>query len=96
MSNKLGWIGLGRMGEAMVKRLMAGGHKVDVWNRTASKAEPLVAYGASIASSKAALANRRFQGRSKRLRTRFNANGPSRPGTLAIFGAAWTGVSSIG
>ena len=57
MSNKLGWIGLGRMGEAMVKRLMAGGHKVDVWNRTASKAEPLVAYGASIASSKAALAN---------------------------------------
>ena len=56
MSNKLGWIGLGRMGEAMVKRLMASGHKVDVWNRTASKAEPLVAYGATVAASKAALA----------------------------------------
>ena len=56
MSNKLGWIGLGRMGEAMVKRLMAGGHKVDVWNRTASKAAPLVAYGATIAASKTDLA----------------------------------------
>ena len=56
MANELGWIGLGRMGEAMVKRLLKGGHAVDVWNRTASKAEPLVGYGASIAASKADLA----------------------------------------
>ena len=56
MSNSIGWIGLGRMGEAMVKRLLKAGHAVSVWNRTASKAEPLVEYGAVIASSKLALA----------------------------------------
>ena len=41
MTNSIGWIGLGRMGEAMVKRLLKAGHKASVWNRTASKAEPL-------------------------------------------------------
>ena len=56
MSNSIGWIGLGRMGEAMVKRLLKAGHSVSVWNRTAAKAEPLVEYGAIIASSKLALA----------------------------------------
>ena len=56
MLDKLGWIGLGRMGEAMVKRLLKGGHAVAVWNRTASKAEPLTAYGATVAASKTALA----------------------------------------
>ena len=56
MLDKLGWIGLGRMGEAMVKRLLKGGHAVAVWNRTAAKAEPLKAYGATVAASKTALA----------------------------------------
>jgi 3-hydroxyisobutyrate dehydrogenase len=56
MSDSLGWIGLGRMGEAMVKRLLKGGHSVKVWNRTAAKAEPLLEYGASIAASKQTLA----------------------------------------
>ncbi len=56
MTNKIGWIGLGRMGEAMVKRLLKAGHPVSVWNRTASKAEPLVEYGASIAAAKQDLA----------------------------------------
>ncbi len=56
MANKLGWIGLGRMGEAMVKRLLKAGHSVDVWNRTSAKALPLVDYGATVASSKAELA----------------------------------------
>jgi 3-hydroxyisobutyrate dehydrogenase len=56
MANSIGWIGLGRMGEAMVKRLMKGGHGVSVWNRTASKAQPLVDYGATIAASKQELA----------------------------------------
>ncbi len=55
MANKLGWIGLGRMGEAMVKRLLKGGHAVDAWNRTAAKAEPLKDYGATVAASKTAL-----------------------------------------
>lgn len=38
MSKKIGWIGLGRMGEAMVTK---AGHTVHVWNRTAIKAAKL-------------------------------------------------------
>lgn len=56
MSDRLGWIGLGRMGEAMVKHLLKGGHAVEVWNRTRSKAEPLAAYGASVAAARQDLA----------------------------------------
>ena len=56
MTSTIGWIGLGRMGEAMVKRLLKAGHTVNVWNRTASKAEPLLEYGAVIAASKQDLA----------------------------------------
>ncbi len=56
MANSIGWIGLGRMGEAMVKRLMKAGHGVSVWNRTRSKAEPLAEYGATLAGSKQELA----------------------------------------
>ena len=41
MANQVGWIGLGRMGEAMVKRLLKAGFGASVWNRTRSKAEPL-------------------------------------------------------
>jgi 3-hydroxyisobutyrate dehydrogenase len=57
MSDSLGWIGLGRMGEAMVKRLLKGGHAVTVWNRTRSKADPLVEYGADVAANRQALAS---------------------------------------
>ena len=39
-SHSIGWIGLGRMGEAMAGRLVKAGHGVSVWNRTASKADP--------------------------------------------------------
>lgn len=53
----LGWIGLGRMGEAMVKRLTASGHVVSVWNRTRSKALPLAEYGANVVESKQDLAS---------------------------------------
>lgn len=56
MANQIGWIGLGRMGEAMVKRLLKAGHGVSVWNRTRSKAEPLAGYGAEIAAHKTDLA----------------------------------------
>lgn len=55
-TQQIGWIGLGRMGEAMVKRLLQGGFGVSVWNRTRSKAEPLQAYGAHLAASKLELA----------------------------------------
>ena len=57
MASTIGWIGLGRMGEAMVKRLLKAGHPVSVWNRTAAKAEPLIEYGATIAPSKLALSS---------------------------------------
>jgi 3-hydroxyisobutyrate dehydrogenase len=56
MTNRIRWIGLGRMGEAMVKRLLAAGHGVSVWNRTRSKAEPLVGYGATLVERKLDLA----------------------------------------
>jgi 3-hydroxyisobutyrate dehydrogenase len=52
----VGWIGCGRMGYAMVSRLLQAGYKVTVYNRTRSKAEPLAAYGATIASSISELA----------------------------------------
>jgi 3-hydroxyisobutyrate dehydrogenase len=56
MGNKIGWIGLGRMGEAMVNRLTKAGHGVSVWNRTRAKAEPLVEYGATLVDTKQDLA----------------------------------------
>ena len=43
----IGWFGLGRMGDAMVKRLLKGGFAASVWNRTAAKAAPLVEYGST-------------------------------------------------
>lgn len=55
--HNIGWIGLGRMGEAMVRRLLKAGHGVSVWNRTASKAQPLAEHGAALAASKLALAD---------------------------------------
>ncbi|TDC24726.1 NAD(P)-dependent oxidoreductase [Streptomyces sp. 8K308] len=44
-------IGLGAMGAAMATTLLTAGHPVTVWNRTAAKAEPLVARGATLAAS---------------------------------------------
>ena len=53
---EVGWIGLGRMGEAMVQRLLKAGHEVSVWNRTASKAEALRDSGARVVAQKRDLA----------------------------------------
>ncbi|WP_432590250.1 NAD(P)-binding domain-containing protein [Streptomyces sp. HD1123-B1] len=44
-------IGLGPMGQAMVRALLARGYEVTVWNRTARKADGLVADGAVLAPS---------------------------------------------
>ena len=55
---KLGWIGTGRMGYAMVSRLLKHGCDVAVYNRTRSKAEPLTALGATVVNSPADLTNR--------------------------------------
>jgi 3-hydroxyisobutyrate dehydrogenase-like beta-hydroxyacid dehydrogenase len=53
----VGWIGVGRMGLALVTRLLDGGHDVAVYNRTRSKAEPLAELGATIVDSPADLAD---------------------------------------
>ena len=42
---KVGFIGLGDMGQGIVPRLLAAGHEVTGWNRTAEKAKPLLALG---------------------------------------------------
>jgi len=48
---KVGFIGTGRMGGAMVRRLLEAGHEVGVYNRTPEKAKPLADAGAKIVSS---------------------------------------------
>ena len=47
-TQKIGWIGMGRMGSAMAERLLKAGYDVSIWNRTRSKAEPLAAKGGKI------------------------------------------------
>ena len=42
----IAWLGLGRMGTVMAGRLLDAGFEVGVWNRTASRADPLVERGA--------------------------------------------------
>lgn len=44
-------LGLGPMGAALGRALIAGGHRITVWNRTAAKAAPLVDLGAQGAVS---------------------------------------------
>ncbi|MEH7119358.1 NAD(P)-dependent oxidoreductase [Neobacillus vireti] len=46
MENKIGFIGLGNMGQPMVKNLIKAGYKVKVYNRTPNKASEVVAAGA--------------------------------------------------
>jgi 3-hydroxyisobutyrate dehydrogenase-like beta-hydroxyacid dehydrogenase len=48
---KVGFIGLGRMGEVMARRLIDAGHEVGVYNRTAAKNKPLVDAGAKAVDS---------------------------------------------
>lgn len=44
-------IGLGPMGQAMTRALLAAGHPVTVWNRTAARADGVVADGATLAAT---------------------------------------------
>jgi 3-hydroxyisobutyrate dehydrogenase-like beta-hydroxyacid dehydrogenase len=48
---KVGFIGLGRMGHAMARRLVEGGHDVGVYNRTAEKLKPLTDLGSKPLNS---------------------------------------------
>jgi len=53
---KLGWIGTGVMGSSMCGHLLAAGFDVTVYNRTRSRAEPLLAKGAHWADTPQAVA----------------------------------------
>jgi len=48
---KLGWIGLGNMGNPMVRNLLKAGFEVAVFNRTKDKETPLIEAGATSANS---------------------------------------------
>lgn len=45
---RVGWVGLGRMGQAMCERLLDAGVMVRVWNRTPEKAQSVVERGATL------------------------------------------------
>ncbi len=53
-TRQIAFLGTGLMGAPMTRRLLAAGFAVTVWNRDASKAEPLAAAGAQLANSPAA------------------------------------------
>src|SRR4029077_6794759 len=55
---RLGWVGVGRMGHALVSRLLVAGFDVAVYNRTREKALDLVELGAALVDSVADLADR--------------------------------------
>ncbi len=50
---KVGFIGLGNMGQPMARNLRAAGHALAVYNRSREKAEPLRQQGARVADSPA-------------------------------------------
>jgi len=54
-TQRLGFIGIGLMGEPMVLRLLAAGFQVHVWNRTPAKLAKVQAAGAMVHSTPATL-----------------------------------------
>jgi 2-hydroxy-3-oxopropionate reductase len=57
-TTRVGFVGLGLMGLPMARNLLRAGYALTVWNRTAAKAEPLLADGAQAAASPADVARR--------------------------------------
>ncbi len=53
---EVGWLGTGRMGLVLVRRLLAAGIDVRVYNRTKARAEPLASEGAKVVDNAADLA----------------------------------------
>ena len=51
VSRNIGFVGLGLMGRPMALNLLKAGHKLTVWNRTPSRAQELVAAGATLAKT---------------------------------------------
>ena len=56
VSDKIGFIGLGIMGQGMARNILQAGFQLTVWNRTASKMDPLQAEGAATALNPAEVA----------------------------------------
>ncbi|RME83229.1 MAG: NAD(P)-dependent oxidoreductase [Caldilineae bacterium] len=56
MTERVGFIGLGIMGQGMARNLLKAGFPLTVWNRTSSKMQPLVEAGAKAGSSPADVA----------------------------------------
>ncbi|MDE3093105.1 MAG: NAD(P)-dependent oxidoreductase [Acidobacteriota bacterium] len=54
----VGWLGTGRMGQAMARRLLQAGVEVMVWNRSVEKTQGLLEEGASRAAELSELARR--------------------------------------
>jgi 3-hydroxyisobutyrate dehydrogenase-like beta-hydroxyacid dehydrogenase len=52
----VGFVGLGAMGAGIAGRIGAAGHRMTVWNRTPSKAEPLLEAGMSWGDTPSAVA----------------------------------------
>jgi 3-hydroxyisobutyrate dehydrogenase len=55
---RVGWIGTGRMGFALARRLSRAGVDVAAWNRTRAKAEPLTEFGVTVVDNPSDLADR--------------------------------------
>ena len=53
---EIGFIGLGDMGQCIVPRLLAAGHEVTGWNRSADRAAPLIELGMKWADTPRAVA----------------------------------------
>ncbi|MCZ7571314.1 MAG: NAD(P)-dependent oxidoreductase [Ardenticatenaceae bacterium] len=56
MHERIGFIGLGTMGQGMASNLLRAGFPVRVWNRTVSRMEPLIVAGAEGGKSPADVA----------------------------------------
>jgi 3-hydroxyisobutyrate dehydrogenase-like beta-hydroxyacid dehydrogenase/transketolase N-terminal domain/subunit len=56
-TDRIGWIGVGRMGYPLAERLVAAGFDVTIYNRTRAKAEPLAAQGARVVDAPVELAD---------------------------------------
>ncbi|XP_054785798.1 probable 3-hydroxyisobutyrate dehydrogenase-like 1, mitochondrial [Prosopis cineraria] len=56
-NTRVGWIGTGVMGQSMCAHLIRAGYKLTVFNRTVSKAQPLLDMGAQLAQSPHAVAS---------------------------------------
>ncbi|WP_255456198.1 NAD(P)-dependent oxidoreductase [Tropicibacter sp. Alg240-R139] len=53
---RIGWIGLGKMGEPMAMNILRAGHDLTVWNRSPEKCKNLRAAGAQVARDMKSLA----------------------------------------